>query len=82
MSYHKLNEQKVSENVIDLIKKNKIISLISDAGTPSISDPGDILIKEAHINNIVVSPIPGPSSIISAISASGFVSIPFSFIGF
>ncbi|MBH32434.1 MAG: 16S rRNA (cytidine(1402)-2'-O)-methyltransferase [Gammaproteobacteria bacterium] len=82
ISYHKFNEKKRTSKLIDLLLDGKNIALISDAGTPSISDPGDVLIKEAHINNIVVSPIPGPSSVISAISASGFGSKPFSFIGF
>ena len=45
MSYHKFNERKVTEKIIDLLKKNKIISLISDAGTPTISDPGSILVN-------------------------------------
>ena len=61
ISYHKFNEKKRSEKIIRLIKNNKIVSLISDAGTPVISDPGAILIKECIKNNIALHPIPGPS---------------------
>ena len=62
--------------------EGKDIALVSDAGTPSISDPGDIVISEAHKKNIMVSPIPGVSSVIAAISSSGFSSDDFKFIGF
>tara|TARA_Y100000590_G_scaffold379565_1_gene447277 strand:- start:184 stop:1035 length:852 start_codon:yes stop_codon:yes gene_type:complete len=72
LSYHKFNEKKVSETVIDKLKKNNLISLISDAGTPTISDPGIILIKRCIDENIKIFPIPGPSAVISAISVSGF----------
>ncbi len=72
MSYHKFNERKKLSEIIELLKNNKIISLISDAGTPVISDPGDVLIKECIINKISIYPIPGPSSITSAFSVSGF----------
>ena len=72
MSYHKFNERKRLGEIIQLIKSNKIVSLISDAGTPVISDPGMILIKECIKNNIALHPIPGPSAATSAISVSGF----------
>ena len=72
LSYHKFNEQKVSENVIDLIKKNKIISLISDAGTPSISDPGIVLVNKCIKQKLSIYPIPGSSAVTSAVSVSGF----------
>jgi len=72
MPYHKFNEKKVINKVINIIKKNKIISLISDAGTPAISDPGMLLIKKCIEENLSVYPIPGPSAITSAISVSGF----------
>ena len=67
--------------IIELLKGGSIISLISDAGTPSISDPGTILINECIENNIIVTPIPGPSSVASAVSISGF-SGKFFFYGF
>ena len=72
MSYHKFNERKRLEKIIQLIEGNKIVSLISDAGTPVISDPGLLLIKECIKNDIAVYPIPGPSAVTSALSVSGF----------
>ena len=70
--YHKFNEEKISGKIIDTIKKNKIVSLISDAGTPTISDPGMILVKKCIQENLFVFPVPGPSAVTSAVSASGF----------
>ncbi len=72
LPYHKFIEKKISNNIIDLIKKNKVISLISDAGTPTISDPGLILVNKCIDENLSVYPIPGPSAVTSAISVSGF----------
>ena len=72
LSYHKFNEKKVSNKIIDSIKKNKIISLISDAGTPTISDPGMILVNKCIEENLNVHPIPGSSAVTSAFSVSGF----------
>jgi 16S rRNA (cytidine1402-2'-O)-methyltransferase len=71
-AYHKFNEKKVSNWVIDSIKKNKIVSLISDAGTPTISDPGMIIVNRCIEEKLNVHPIPGPSAVTSAISISGF----------
>jgi len=71
-SYHKFNEQKTSDKVIEYIKSRKIVSLISDAGTPAISDPGMILINKCIEKNLNVYPIPGPSAVTSALSISGF----------
>tara|TARA_B100000767_G_scaffold275494_1_gene312787 strand:+ start:3892 stop:4767 length:876 start_codon:yes stop_codon:yes gene_type:complete len=82
ISYHKHNELERSGYLIDLLTKGDSIALISDAGTPSISDPGDVVISEAHKRSIKVSPIPGASSVISAISASGQAANDFKFIGF
>ena len=81
ISYHKFNEKKNLSKVIKLLKSGSLISLISDAGTPSISDPGCILINECLKNGINVSPIPGPSAVSSAVSVSGF-SDKFYFYGF
>ena len=72
LSYHKFNENSVTSKVVDLIKKNKIVSLISDAGTPAISDPGMILVNKCIEENLNVHPIPGASAVSSAISISGF----------
>ena len=70
--YHKFNEKKQVSNIIKYIKEGKILSLISDAGTPLLSDPGRILINQCIENEIKVVPIPGASSITTAMSVSGF----------
>ena len=72
ISNHKFNEKSNIEKFINILKSNKILSLISDAGTPSISDPGKILINECVINNINIFSVPGPSSVLASISVSGF----------
>ena len=72
ISNHKFNENKNVNKIIELLKSNKIISLISDAGTPMISDPGRIILNNCIKNNINIFPIPGPSSPIAALSVSGF----------
>ena len=72
ISNHKFNEKRNVKKMIDILKLNKIVSLISDAGTPTISDPGSILIKECIDNKINLIPIPGPSASIAAFSISGF----------
>ena len=81
LSNHKFNEKKNIKKVINLLKDKKIISLISDAGTPTISDPGGILINECVKNKIGVFPVPGASAATASISASGF-SNKFFFCGF
>ena len=81
ISNHKFNEKKNVEKIIQYLKSGKIISLISDAGTPSISDPGSILVNECINSKIKVIPIPGPSAVSAAISISGF-SDKFLFCGF
>tara|TARA_X000000368_G_scaffold227489_1_gene179585 strand:+ start:881 stop:1744 length:864 start_codon:yes stop_codon:yes gene_type:complete len=81
ISNHKFNETKNLSKVIELLKLGEIISLISDAGTPSVSDPGAILINECVKNNINIIPLPGPSAVVTAASISGF-SEKFFFYGF
>ncbi len=81
ISNYKFNEKKNISKIIPLLRKGAIISLISDAGTPAISDPGSILINECIKNNIDIIPLPGASSVSSAISISGF-SEKFFFYGF
>jgi 16S rRNA (cytidine1402-2'-O)-methyltransferase len=81
ISNYKFNEKKNIIKIIHYLKLGKIISLISDAGTPSIADPGAILINECVLNNIKIFPIPGPSAVASAVSISGF-SEKFFFRGF
>ena len=72
LPYHKFNERKVSSKIIDSIKNNNVVSLISDAGTPVISDPGTILVNKCINENLNIYPIPGSSAVTSAVSVSGF----------
>ena len=72
ISYHKFNEKKELEKIIKYLNEGKILSLISDAGTPSLSDPGRLLIQTCIQKNISVIPIPGVSSITTSMSISGF----------
>ena len=81
ISYHKFNEKKQLNNIVEHINRGKILSLISDAGTPLLSDPGRILLNECLIREIKIVPIPGVSSIATAMSVSGF-SDKFLFYGF
>ena len=81
ISNHKFNETKNLSKIVEFLKSGEIVSLISDAGTPSISDPGAILINECVKNNISIIPIPGPSAVAAAASVSGF-SEKFFFYGF
>ncbi len=72
ISNHKFNETKNLAKIINLLKDNKYISMISDAGTPGISDPGAVLINECIKHDINIIPLPGPSAVTSAVSISGF----------
>ena len=72
ISNHKFNEKKNVNKIIDILNSKKIVSLISDAGTPCISDPGKIIINECVNNKINIYPIPGPSAVSAAVSISGF----------
>jgi 16S rRNA (cytidine1402-2'-O)-methyltransferase len=72
VSYHKFNEQKELPKIIEYLNEGKILSLISDAGTPTLSDPGLLLVKACIEKNIGIFPLPGPSAITSAVSVSGF----------
>ena len=72
ISYHKFNEMRELENIIKYLKDGKILSLISDAGTPALSDPGRLLIQTCIKKKINIVPIPGVSSIIASMSISGF----------
>ena len=81
ISYHKFNEKKQIANIIEYFKEGKILSLVSDAGTPLLSDPGRILVNECVKRKIQIVPIPGVSSITAAMSISGF-SDKFLFYGF
>ncbi len=82
VAYHKFNEKEKSTKLIKDLLDGKNIAIVTDAGTPCISDPGYILIKEAHQNNIEVLAIPGASAVVSALSVSGIDTSNFVFIGF
>ena len=81
IAFHKFNERKKTKDIMNHLVNGKIISLISDAGTPAISDPGKLLVQECISNDIPITPIPGASSVITSLSISGF-SDKFIFFGF
>lgn len=81
-SFHKFNETRAEEQVIEDLKAGKTIALISDAGTPLISDPGQELVSRCQLEGLSVSAIPGACAIINALVLSGMPSCPFQFIGF
>jgi 16S rRNA (cytidine1402-2'-O)-methyltransferase len=82
ISYHDHSEEKQVKKIIDELLCGKSVALISDAGTPLISDPGYKLVNAAKDKSIKVSPVPGPCALIAAISASGLPSDRFIFEGF
>jgi len=82
ISHHKFNEHKSVNKIVDLITDNNTIALVSDAGTPSISDPGYLLVKACIDNDIEVECLPGATSLIPALVNSGFPSDKFCFEGF
>ncbi len=81
ISNHKFNEKKNIPKFLKLLKNGSVVSLISDAGTPTVSDPGTVLVNECIKNKITIIPLPGASSVLTAISVSGF-SGKFYFYGF
>ncbi|XP_044474535.1 ribosomal RNA small subunit methyltransferase I [Mangifera indica] len=82
LSYHKFNESQREQTVLKRLKQGEIVALISDAGTPGISDPGTELAKLCVDQSIPVFPIPGPSAFVAALSASGLATNEFTFVGF
>ena len=82
MSYHDHSSEKEINKIVDLLRNGKQLALISDAGTPTISDPGYGLIRDCIRNEIGIVPIPGVSSITAAMSISGLPSDSFTFVGF
>lgn len=82
ISYHRHNEEIKTQELIDKLQEGKNIALVSDAGTPVISDPGGEIVKSAIENNIKIIPIPGACAAITAIIASGLDAKEFTFIGF
>lgn len=82
ISYYRENEKTKSETLINLLVEGKNIAVVSDAGTPGISDPGEEIVKEAIKNNIEIVPIPGACAFVNALICSGLSTREFCFIGF
>jgi 16S rRNA (cytidine1402-2'-O)-methyltransferase len=82
ISYHEHNEQQRAEQLIDQLKQGSSIAVVSDAGTPAVSDPGFRLVRAAIENEVPVVPVPGPSALISALVAAGLPTDEFFFAGF
>jgi 16S rRNA (cytidine1402-2'-O)-methyltransferase len=82
VSYHEHNEQQRTAQLVDQLKQGNDIAVVSDAGTPSISDPGFRLVRAAIENDVRVVPVPGPSALISALIAAGLPTDEFFFAGF
>ena len=82
VSYHKFSDKNKTDNLLDKIIEGNNIALVTDAGTPLISDPGNEIVFEAIIRNIIIVPLPGPSAVTCALSASGLVSAGYIFYGF
>jgi 16S rRNA (cytidine1402-2'-O)-methyltransferase len=82
VALHEHNERRASAGLVEALSAGKNVALVSDAGTPALSDPGAWLVREAHRAGIRVSPLPGPSAAAAAISVSGFAAPQFLFAGF
>jgi len=82
ISFHAFSDDRKLQELLQLLREGKNIALISDAGTPGISDPGYILVKTAREQGIQVVPIPGPSAFLAALSASGLPTNQFLYLGF
>ena len=82
ISYHRHNEEEKSDNLINILLEGKNIALVSDAGTPVISDPGEEIVKKAIEKNIEIIPIPGACALITGLISSGLNTKEFTFIGF
>ena len=81
-SLHQHNEKEKTKFILDIIKNGGSVAYVSDAGTPCISDPGAFLVNQAHLDNLHIVPIPGPSALTTAFSAAGILSNQFQFVGF
>ncbi len=82
LSFYEGNEARRTEEILSLLEEGKVVSLISDAGTPLISDPGYRLVRACRERGIPVLPVPGPSAVVSALSVSGLGTDRFAFFGF
>ncbi|MEO8143317.1 MAG: ribosomal RNA small subunit methyltransferase I [Betaproteobacteria bacterium] len=82
VALHAHNEREAGEKLLRALRAGEDVALVSDAGTPAISDPGALLVAAAHREGLRVIPVPGPNAAIAAYSASGFVAESFQFVGF
>lgn len=82
LSYHAHNESRRAVHLVQLLQDGQSAALVSDAGTPCLSDPGTLLVQRAHAAAIRVVPVPGPSALLAALAASGLPPRPFTFAGF
>jgi 16S rRNA (cytidine1402-2'-O)-methyltransferase len=82
LSYFQFNEAKRSEEIIDRLRRGEKVALVTDAGSPGISDPGERVVKAAIAAGFRVEPVPGPSALVAALTASGLPTEEFNFIGF
>ena len=81
-SLHQHNEKEKTKFILETIRRGGSVAYVSDAGTPAISDPGAFLVNQAHLDNLHIVPIPGPSALTTAFSAAGILSTQFQFVGF
>lgn len=82
LSYHAFNEAQRSQQLLERLRRNERIALVTDAGSPGISDPGERIVREAVAAGFKVEPVPGPSALVAALTASGLPTDEFHFIGF
>src|SRR5205809_5685086 len=82
LSYFQFNEAKRSEEILERLKRGEKIAIVTDAGSPGISDPGERVVKAALSRGFRVEPVPGPSAVVAAITASGLSTEEFHFVGF
>jgi 16S rRNA (cytidine1402-2'-O)-methyltransferase len=82
VSLHEHNERAASASLLDELRRGRSVALVSDAGTPALSDPGALLVSEAHREGVRVSPLPGANAAAAAVSVSGFAAAQFMFAGF
>ncbi|MGH8005083.1 MAG: 16S rRNA (cytidine(1402)-2'-O)-methyltransferase [Limisphaerales bacterium] len=82
ISFHEQNEEKRTPEILEQLRNGKNVALVSDAGTPGISDPGFVLVRACHQNDIPVYAVPGPSAVLAALTVSGLPTNRFLFEGF
>src|SRR5512145_2221021 len=82
LSYFQFNEARRSEEILERLRRGEKVALVTDAGAPGISDPGERVVRAALAAGLRVEPVPGPSALIAALTASGLSTTEFHFIGF